>query len=273
MTRRQGPRCCGKVRFATQEAAETALRRIQNLAEGRHPVRVYRCPNGWGTRILVLAGTRAAIDPRGGEPEWTHSPLEGIRSMPRRGETMPPEQRQKIADANRLTETPASKKCPSCGEVKPACDFGRRSKNPILLRSYCLPCERAKARRPARPAVSIIDRFMAKVDKPSDADGCWHWTAATNSKGYGKFTIRHGVFVYAHRWAYEHFVGPIPDGLSLDHLCHGADPACERGDACPHRSCVNPTHLEPVTNRENLRRGRRWNRPTTSQSLNVKESA
>lgn len=47
MTRRQAPRCCGKVRFATQEAAEAALHRIQNLAEGRHPVRVYRCPRGW----------------------------------------------------------------------------------------------------------------------------------------------------------------------------------------------------------------------------------
>ncbi|GHJ59171.1 hypothetical protein NOK12_16890 [Nocardioides sp. OK12] len=84
-----------------------------------------------------------------------------------------------------------------------------------------------------------IDRFAQKVAL-TDA-GCLVWLACTNSTGYGTFAGGAGKTVMAHRWSYEHHVGPIPEGLHLDHLCR-------------NRACVNPEHLEPVTVSANLLR-------------------
>lgn len=88
-----------------------------------------------------------------------------------------------------------------------------------------------------------MNRFMEKVDQHED--GCWLWTAGSNGNGYGVFHVGvvegSKVRSYAHRWSYEQHVGPIPDGLDIDHLCRV-------------RECVNPDHLEPVTRRTNLRR-------------------
>jgi hypothetical protein len=87
---------------------------------------------------------------------------------------------------------------------------------------------------------TLYERFVEKVEK---TDTCWNWTGSTD-RGYGKIGLRRGVApLYAHRVSYEFHVGPIPAGLQLDHLCR-------------NRSCVNPAHLEPVTQRENLARGR-----------------
>lgn len=89
-----------------------------------------------------------------------------------------------------------------------------------------------------------IQRFEDKV-AVAGADECWLWTAGCDPDGYGHFKLN-GKTVRAHRLAYELAVGPIPDGLQIDHVK-------KRG--CRHKNCVNPRHLEPVTCRENLARG------------------
>ena len=89
-----------------------------------------------------------------------------------------------------------------------------------------------------------LRRFMCKVHVDT-VTGCWLWTAAKFKKsGYGQFSMcgRAGQPRGAHCVSYEHFVGPVPDGLVLDHLCRT-------------RACCNWAHLEPVTHKENIRRG------------------
>jgi len=84
---------------------------------------------------------------------------------------------------------------------------------------------------------------------------CILWTGATDTTGYGRKRVG-AKFDMAHRAVYETEVGPIPKGFSIDHLCHTADAGCLGGRACPHRQCVNVLHLEPVSRRTNLLRGR-----------------
>jgi hypothetical protein len=88
------------------------------------------------------------------------------------------------------------------------------------------------------PTPAAIERFLPKVHK---GDGCWEWIAGKNIGGYGQFWNGERI-VMAHRFAYEAWVGPIPEGLVIDHLCR-------------NRSCVNPRHMEPVEHRTNTLRG------------------
>jgi hypothetical protein len=96
--------------------------------------------------------------------------------------------------------------------------------------------------------------FWLKVDRTGGEQACWPWVAG-GSSGYGHVRWLGHVRV-AHRIAYELAVGPIPEGMDLDHLCHTNDASCRGGVSCPHRRCVNPAHLEPVTNLVNVMRGR-----------------
>ena len=94
-------------------------------------------------------------------------------------------------------------------------------------------------------------RFWAKVNENGpipthrpELGPCWEWTAGRTC-GYGSFqagTLRQPRTVRAHCWAYEHLIGPIPEGLESDHLCRNP-------------GCVRLTHIELVTHAENVRRG------------------
>jgi hypothetical protein len=87
-------------------------------------------------------------------------------------------------------------------------------------------------------------RFWSHVDRRGD-DECWPWTAYTDRKGYGVFNVE-GRPRPVHRWAYHHFVGPVPDEMTIDHV---------RARGCTRKDCVNfLSHLEIVTNKENVMR-------------------
>lgn len=99
---------------------------------------------------------------------------------------------------------------------------------------------------------NVEERFWPRVDQHGpvpaerpDLGPCWIWQGRPSREGYGRIGLdggRHAPVMLVHRFVYELLVGPIPDGLTLDHLCRV-------------RLCVNPAHLEPVTRGENVMRG------------------
>jgi len=102
-----------------------------------------------------------------------------------------------------------------------------------------------------RSGLTMFDYFWTSVEADSD-EGCWPRTV-NKGQDYSRIKIN-GMIVYAHRYAYEQLVGPIPTSKQLDHTCHIATECTVWAD-CPHRACVNPRHLEPVSCRTNLLRG------------------
>lgn len=102
---------------------------------------------------------------------------------------------------------------------------------------------------------TVAERFWSKVEVVPGS--CWTWTAARNkANGYGWFSFR-GAPTVAHRVAWTLVHGEIPEGMEIGHRCHDEDLSCAGGPSCPHRACVNPGHLEPMTHRANCRNGER----------------
>lgn len=119
----------------------------------------------------------------------------------------------------------------SCAEG--GCDGGRYARG--LCKIHYL---RAYHRDELPPRATDLERLAKFITH--DEGGCWLWTGSLDKHGYGRSYLN-GRNRSAHAVMYELTIGPCPDGLELDHLCHV-------------RNCVNPTHLEPVTHAENLRR-------------------
>lgn len=123
----------------------------------------------------------------------------------------------------------------------------RRCLNRVYARTWCAKHYRKRWADKATWTTVLIKgdderRFWSKVEK---SKGCWLWTGTISVYGYRRFSFTvdgKRRETSAHRWSYEHLVGPIPDGLHIDHLCRV-------------RNCVRPTHLEAVTCRTNVLRG------------------
>ena len=90
----------------------------------------------------------------------------------------------------------------------------------------------------------LEDRFVERVAEPFDPhNDCWLWTGAKTGSGYGQIWLGTVHRECAHRIAYEMFVGPIPEGYHVDHLCR-------------NRACVRPDHLQAIPGKENVSQ---WN--------------
>jgi hypothetical protein len=134
----------------------------------------------------------------------------------------------------------------------------------VYARGLCgMHYQRVRLGQPLGPAgeypkgrvpTPITERLWAKVDVRG-LDECWPWTGRLVSDGYGQIDGQ-GVAQSVHRVAYEDKVGPIPDGLTIDHLCHSraAEAGTCPGGPCEHRRCCNPSHMEPVTHAQNVAR-------------------
>lgn len=103
---------------------------------------------------------------------------------------------------------------------------------------------------------SPLERFEANIEKTAT---CWLWTAGLRGRRYGGFQVD-GKGVMVHRWAYEFFVGPIPEDKQIDHICGVT-------------RCVNPEHLRPLEPYENVRAYWREQRDTCRNGHDMTDPA
>lgn len=135
-------------------------------------------------------------------------------------------------------------RCQECRDISEAYKQVRLAKDP----NYEPPPEEVRG---------TLEHFMSFVEVAAD-HLCWYWLGPRDSvHGYGTYRpvkSYKGANMGAHRFSHLMYVGPIPEGYEVDHMCHGWDLTCIGGNDCLHRACVNPSHLEAVTKQENERR-------------------
>jgi hypothetical protein len=121
-------------------------------------------------------------------------------------------------------------------------DFSKRPRHGPYILSQETAAIMALLPPPVIPlAPGTLERFVNKITVAGD---CWRRTASPDAKGYGQFYLE-GTQRRSHRASYMMFVGPIPDGLTVDHV---------KARGCRFKDCVRPAHLEAVTSRENTLR-------------------
>lgn len=207
----------------------------------RHDENLVHLPPAPGQPVLPVDWFRRA--PNGGT---VHRPA---RTCPPHGPEQllvtEPERRVLLLVKQGMSLSAASRQLGK--HVGTAVMHGKRLRARFGVASLDEVVERADSLGLLTPPVAPGRHFWAKV-KPTE-NSCWEWQAVLNNNGYGRIRVKPRLLM-AHRVAYEAMVGPIPDGLHLDHLCR-------------NRSCVNPDHLEPVSNLENWSRG---NSPTLAHA-------
>ncbi|WP_448319251.1 hypothetical protein [Streptomyces sp. CO7] len=115
---------------------------------------------------------------------------------------------------------------------------------------------------------ALADRYVSKLqvtDVEEPSEGCWLWTAAKTTHGYGQLRVGpQMVRIHAFVWAIENG-GPPPayvltergwEAACVGHLCHDQDLSCPGGPGCSHRRCANPAHLTLQSHSGNLRSSR-----------------
>lgn len=109
--------------------------------------------------------------------------------------------------------------------------------------------------------LSVAERLAHYRILPDDLNQCFGWSGYLTVKGYAALTLTGRNKEGAHRVAYREEVGDIPDGYTIDHICHNWDLRCPGGTACQHRLCTNPRHLQLATNEQNNHAAGKSRRP------------